>query len=60
MAKSKSQMRELLRGVSDQKSGPRLTLNPAKAARVRDPKTGQIHDRKSTVFQKWEGIAHAS
>lgn len=54
MAKSKSQLRFLLRDASDKKTGPKLTASPAKASHVRDPKTGKLHGRWSTELQKWE------
>lgn len=54
MAKSESQLRFLLRGASDRKSGPKLTASPAKASHVRDPKTGKLYGRWSAEFQKWE------
>ena len=54
MPKSESQLRQLLRGASDQTSGPKLTADPAKASRVRCPKTGRLHERDSAAFKKME------
>ena len=55
MPKSKSQMRALLRGgVSDQKTGPKMTADPRKASKVRDPESGRRFERGSEVFRKME------
>lgn len=54
MAKSESQMRFLLRGASKKTTGPKLTADPASASAIRDPKTGELHDRRSPEFQKME------
>lgn len=59
MAKSESQLRSLLRGASDQKSGPKLTGNPSSASAMRDPKTGELHPRGTEQFRKMEA-AHAA
>jgi hypothetical protein len=59
MAKSKSQMRALLRGVSDKTSGPKVTADPRKASKVRDPMTGRRFERGSPVFKKMEDRASA-
>lgn len=59
MPKSKSQMRALMRDVSDKISGPKMTADPRKASKVRDPMTGRRFERGSEVFNKMEARVHA-
>lgn len=41
-------------GASDETSGPRQTLDPAKASAIRCPITGKLKPRKSPEFRRWE------
>lgn len=54
MAKSEIQMRQLLRGVSDKITGPRLTARIDRASVARCPKTGERVERQSETFKKME------
>jgi hypothetical protein len=47
-------MRALLRDVSDKISGPKMTADPRKASKVRDPESGRRFERGSEVFRKME------